>query len=335
MNILLTSVGRRGYLVDYFKNTFSGDRKIFTSNSEMTYTMTQSDGYLITPLIYEDNYIDSIIKFCKQENISIVLSLFDIDLLVIAKHEKAFADNDIMLILAPEKSVEICNDKWLTYEFLVELGINTPRTYLSVDSVLADIDAGRLTFPVILKPRWGMASMGIYIADDEDELKVFYKKSHKDIFNSYLKYESEITKESPIIIQEFLVGKEFGIDVVNDLQHQYVNCFVKQKVRMRAGETDLGLTVNNGRFETISKNLANSIKHKGILSVDCFDVDGDIYVTEMNCRISGHYPISHAVGFDFTRLLKAWLDKCEITHNLLQFEENVYVCKEISIKRLS
>lgn len=180
----------------------------------------------------------------------------------------------------------------------------------------------------------GMASMGIYIADDEDELKVFYKKSHKDIFNSYLKYESEITKESPIIIQEFLVGKEFGIDVVNDLQHQYVNCFVKQKVRMRAGETDLGLTVNNKPFEEISRVLAEKIGHKGILSVDCFDVNGDIYVTEMNCRISGHYPISHAVGFDFTKLLKVWLDNEKATSDLIEFEENVYVCKELSIKRL-
>lgn len=335
MNILLTSVGRRGYLVDYFKETFNGSRKIYTSNSELTYTMSLSDGYLITPLIYEGNYIDVIIDYCKKENISVVLSLFDIDLFVLAKNENVFKENGITLILAPEKSVEICNDKWLTYEFLKNNNIKTPKTYLDVDSVLEEISAGNLSYPVILKPRWGMASMGIYIADDESELRVLYNKSHKDVFNSYLKYESELTKESPILIQELLVGKEFGVDVVNDLDGNYVTCFVKEKVRMRAGETDLGLTVNNEPFEQISRILANNIGHKGILSVDCFDVDGDIYVTEMNCRISGHYPISHAVGFDFTQLLKAWLDGQSVSPDLLKFEENIYVCKELSIKRLN
>ncbi|WP_105902596.1 ATP-grasp domain-containing protein [Vibrio gangliei] len=335
MNILLTSVGRRGYLVDYFKETFKNERKIYTSNSELTYTMKQSDGYLITPLIYENDYVETIIDFCKKENISVVLSLFDIDLFVLAKNENIFQENNITLILAPEHSVEICNDKWLTYEFLKSKNIKTPKTYLDVDSVLNEISDGNLSFPVILKPRWGMASMGIYIADDENELRVFYNKSYKDIFNSYLKYESELTKESPILIQELLIGKEFGVDVVNDLNSNYVTCFAKEKVRMRAGETDLGLTVNNGPFESISKLLANSISHKGILSVDCFDVDGDIYVTEMNCRISGHYPISHAVGFDFTKLLKAWLDGESVSSNLLKFEENIYVCKELAIKRLN
>lgn len=335
MNILLTSVGRRGYLVDYFKETFKGERKIYTSNSELTYTMGQSDGYLITPLIYEDDYIDVIIDFCKKENISVVLSLFDIDLFVLAKNENVFKENNITLILAPEKSVEICNDKWLTYDFLKSQNIKTPKTYLDVDSVLLAISDGDLSYPVILKPRWGMASMGIYIADNENELKVFYDKSYKDVFNSYLKYESELTKESPILIQELLVGKEFGVDVVNDLDSHYVTCFAKEKVRMRAGETDLGLTVNNEPFVHISKLLADRISHKGILSVDCFDVDGDIYVTEMNCRISGHYPISHAVGFDFTKLLKAWLDDQPVSPDLLKFEENIYVCKELSIKRLN
>lgn len=335
MNILLTSVGRRGYLVDYFKETFDGERKIFTGNSELTYAMKQSDGYIITPLIYQDNYIDTIIDFCKKENISIVLSLFDIDLLVLAKNENKFIDNGIRLVLAPAKSIEICNDKWMTYKFLVENNIKTPKTYLDINKVQQAIDNGDLSYPVILKPRWGMASMGIYIADDADELRVLYNKSYKDIFNSYLRYESEMTEEFPILIQEVLIGKEYGVDVINDFNCNYITCLAKEKVRMRAGETDLGLTVKNKPFEEISKILANKISHKGILSVDFFSVDEDIYVTEMNCRISGHYPISHAVGFDFTKLIKSWLNNDDIDPEFLHFEENVYVCKELLIKRLN
>jgi carbamoyl-phosphate synthase large subunit len=334
MNILLTSVGRRGYLVDYFKETFKSERLVFAANSEFTYSMNQADGYLITPLIYENSYVDTIIQFCKSNNISVVLSLFDIDLYVLAKHERDFIENNIELILAPEKSIEVCNDKWKTFEFLSDLGVSTPDTYLNVTDALEAVGNGRLNFPVILKPRWGMASMGIYIADDEDELRVLYKKSCNDIFKSYLKYESEITKEQPVIIQELLVGKEYGIDVINDLDLNYFDSLAKEKVRMRAGETDLGLTVSNKPFDKIARVLAREINHKGILSVDAFIVNDKVFITEMNCRISGHYPISHAVGFDFTHLLKSWLNNTELDYKKVQFEEGIYVCKELSIKRL-
>lgn len=334
MNILLTSVGRRGYIVDYFKDTFKDERLIYTANSEITYTMKLSDGYLITPLIYSDNYIDSIINFCKEKNITTIISLFDIDLLVLAKSDWKFKNNGIDLILAPEKSIEICNDKWLTYGYLSELNIKTPKTYLSIESALSAIKNNELTYPLIIKPRWGMASLGIYIVDDENELRVLYKKSMKEVFNSYLKYESELTKDEPILIQELLVGKEYGVDVINDLDSEYVTCLAKEKVRMRAGETDLGLTVSNAAFLDVSRELAKGIEHKGILSVDCFIVGNDTYVTEMNCRISGHYPISHAVGFDFPRLLRCWLNHDVFEPEYLSFEENVYVCKELSIKRL-
>ncbi|NUZ10662.1 ATP-grasp domain-containing protein [Pseudoalteromonas sp. McH1-7] len=334
MNILLTSVGRRGYLVDYFKEAFLDGRLIFTANSELTYTMQLSDGFIITPLIYEDDYIDTIIRFCKKNNVSYVLSLFDIDLYVLSKNEKLFSENGITLILAPEMSVEICNDKWKTYEFLKKLNIATPKTYLNKEDALSDIEKGILKFPVIIKPRWGMASMGIYVVDNERELDVLYSKSCRDVFKSFLKYESSLTKDNPIIIQEFLVGNEYGIDLVNDLNANFFTCIAKQKVRMRAGETDLGLTVNNSPFLNIARLLSKSILHKGILSVDCFIVNDAVYVTEMNCRISGHYPIGHSAGFNFPELMKKWIDNIEIDVGDSHYETGVYVCKELLIKRL-
>ena len=334
MNILLTSVGRRGYLVDYFKEGFLKNRLIYTANSELTNTMKRSDGYLITPLIYEDSYIDTIITFCKKNDISIILSLFDIDLYILAKNEHLFLENGITLLLAPEKKVEVCNDKWETYHFLKSLDIATPKTYLNPSDALLAINSGELNFPLIIKPRWGMASMGIYIVDDEAELEVLYKKSCKDVFKSYLKYESALTEDAPIIIQELLIGDEYGVDVINDLNADYYTCLAKQKVRMRAGETDLGLTVESTPFEKIAKTLGENINHKGVLSVDCFLVNGEVFVTEMNCRISGHYPISHVAGFKFPELLRSWLDSVPVNKEDVAFETGVYVSKELQIKRL-
>ena len=37
------------------------------------------------------------------------------------------------------------------------------------------LQANIIEFPLILKPRWGMGSIGIYKADNLEELEVFYK----------------------------------------------------------------------------------------------------------------------------------------------------------------
>lgn len=39
MNILLTSAGRRTYLVEYFKKALGGQGKVYASNSIDTYTL--------------------------------------------------------------------------------------------------------------------------------------------------------------------------------------------------------------------------------------------------------------------------------------------------------
>ena len=95
MNILLTSAGRRSYIVSYFKSALKSNGKVFASNNKYTIALQQSDGYFISPAIYDPNYIDSLIDFCKKKDISVVLSLFDIDLLVLSKAEERFKQNGI------------------------------------------------------------------------------------------------------------------------------------------------------------------------------------------------------------------------------------------------
>lgn len=329
MNFLLTSVGRRGYLVKYFKDVVGKSGLIHVSNSEDTFVFKYADGHFISPLIYNENYISSILQYCSDNEVEVVISLFDIDLPVLAKHKQQFDEAGIKLILAPYDSVSICNDKWRTYELLSELGISTPYTSTSLTQTLADIRDGKIAYPLVIKPRWGMASIGVYFADDEDELRVLYKKCYKDILTTHLKFESEGNLEQAILIQQKVKGHEHGIDVLNDLNGQFVACFAKKKVRMRAGETDLGLTVSAEPFAQLSERLAARLQHQGILSVDCF-VDGEhLYVTELNCRISGHYPISHLAGFNFPAVLNAWLSNKRPEPAWLTMAEGIYVTKEL------
>ncbi len=329
MNILLTSVGRRIYIVEYFKAALKGIGEIHSSNSSYSTAMKISDGYFISPLIYEDDYIDSIITYCRAHEINAVISLFDIDLLVLAQNKKRFEEYNIKLILAPEESVLICNDKWKTFQFLRNLGIDTPKTYLSVENAIEALKRNEVQYPLIIKPRWGMASMGIYKVDDIDELYILYKKSKKEVFDSHLKYESSLTKDDSIIIQEFLSGNEYGLDVINDLHGNFVKTFAKWKITMRAGETDIGQTVESTQFSMLSHTLSKEIRQLGILSVDCIVHNNIPYVIEMNCRISGHYPLSHLAGVDYPGQVVSWLNGEGTIDSKLEFTVGLTITKDL------
>lgn len=329
MNILLTSVGRRGYLVDYFKDA-NTHGKVFVSNSSYTFPMKKADGYFISPLIYEDNYVDALINFCIENKIEALISLFDIDLMVLSKHQRRFNDNNITLILAPYESIEICNDKWKTFNFFKVNGFETPQSFIELDKAILALKNKEIRFPLILKPRWGMASLNVFQANNPLELEVFFNKINEDVFNSYLKYESSITKGANVIIQQKVEGQEYGIDILNDLSSEYVETFAKKKVVMRAGETDLGETVENDNFINITKTISKLIKHQGILSLDCFQTKDGIFLIEMNCRISGHYPVSHCAGVNVPKQIIDWLEGKETNINYLQLKKNVFVCKELN-----
>lgn len=88
MNILLTSAGRRTYMIQYFKKALKGLGLVHASNSVFTYTLSQADKYVITPQIYDDGYIEFLLAYCRKENVSAIISLFDIDLPILAKNKK-------------------------------------------------------------------------------------------------------------------------------------------------------------------------------------------------------------------------------------------------------
>ena len=329
MNILLTSAGRRSYIVDYFKRA-TGIDKVFASNSTYTIALKRADGYFVSPLIYDNNYIPSIINYCKVNHITAVISLFDIDLLVLAQNANSFKENGIELILAPVEFIKICNDKYLTYEFIVSLGLNTPLTYKNKGEVVMALKNKELSYPIIIKPRWGMASMGIYIVENDEELDFFTRKCEKIIKNSYLKYESSMTIDEPIIYQEIIKGKEYGIDVLNDLEGKYIKSFAKEKISLRSGETDLGLTAESEPFEDMARKISSESGHHGICSVDCFiDDNKEVYVIEMNCRISGHYPLAYLAGFNYPQLLSDWLNKKGTNRQLLKYKTGLYIVKDL------
>lgn len=335
MNILITSVGRRSYLVKYFKEVIGNCGEIHVSNnSEITPAFQYADKYVVTPLIYDKEYIPFLKMYCLNNKIDAIISLFDIDLPILSQNKKQFHDIGVKVIVSDENVINICNDKWKTYMFLCENNIMTPKTYLSYEDALEGINNKIIDYPVIIKPRWGMGSISIFEADNEEELRILYRKTKNKIMESYLKYESTSDLEKSIIIQEKIQGQEYGLDVVNDLNCKYVNTIIRKKYAMRSGETDCAEIVKNKKINLISERLSKKLGHIANLDVDVFVKDDEVYVLEMNARFGGGYPFSHIAGVNLPKAIVNWINDEEVDIRDLSAKIGIVAHKDINIIKL-
>lgn len=333
MNILLTSVGRRAYMVQYFKEALKGKGQVHVSNSDdISIAFQYADKCVVSPLIYDPQYIPFLIDYCKNNHIDMLLSFFDIDLPILSRHKEEFEAVGTKLVVSNLPFVEICNDKWKTCLFLQENDIPAPKTFLKLLEVLKALDSGVVSYPVILKPRFGCGSIALSIAEDESSLVQMYRKISKEVMNSYLKYESA-AEEEKVIFQEYMRGQEYGVDVINDLNGKFRNAIVKKKIAMRSGETDIAETVSNSEIFVTAQKIASASRHIGNLDMDIFLMDNKPYVLEMNARFGGGYPFSHVAGCNLPEALVAWCEGRDIDDSLLQAAPGILSYKEITITR--
>ena len=333
MNILLTSVGRRAYIVKYFKEILKDCGKIHAGNSDdKTVAFHYADHHVITPLIYDEKYIPFLLEYCKNNSIDALISLFDIDLYILAKNKEEFEKIGTKVVVSDPKFIEICNDKVKTYRFLEKHGFKTPKTYTDIEEVKREIHSGNLFYPLVVKPRFGCGSIAVSIAENESDLDYLYKKTTREVERSYLKYESANTTEKAVI-QECISGQEYGADIINDLHGNNRSIVVRKKIAMRSGETDIATLVDNTVIKNELKKLGELTRHIANLDCDIFLTDNKPYILEMNARFGGGYPFSHMGGCNLPLAIVEWLKGNDVSDDVLNAESGITGYKELYITK--
>ncbi|WP_456269774.1 ATP-grasp domain-containing protein [Kushneria sp. AK178] len=308
MNVLLSCVGRRGYLVDYFREALAGQGRVIAANSDpMTDGMWRADRAYEVPPVNNADYIEALLDIAEKESVELVVSLFDIDLPFLSAARERFAERGIRVAVSNEAVVDIANDKWRTQVFLQEHGFEGPRTWASLSSALAAVEAGDARWPLFVKPRWGMGSIGVQTARDAQELRFFYEHTRRAVARSYLTMMEDSVLEKDgrgdVLIQEGVSGQEYGLDIFNDFERHHVITTVKRKVRMRSGETDVAEVVDMPALMRLGERLGRQLGHVGNLDVDVMVSGERLAVIEFNARFGGGYPFSHLAGANYPEML--------------------------------
>lgn len=282
MNVLMTAGSRRVPLVRGFQSALralNGGRVVVTDIDASSPTVHVADGAYRAPISSDPGYVDALLAICAAEHIGLVVPTIDDELEILAHARRRFEAAGVVLACSPAETAALCNDKYETCRHLRSHGVAAAQSWLPAE---IPCDAAELLF---IKPRVGRGSVGAHQIRNRRELEFF------------LEYIN-----TPVV-QEFLQGPEYTIDMMCDWQGTPISIVPRERTLIRAGVSDRGRTVKSPQLEALALQVAAAITFGGPVNIQCRMRGEAPVVFEINPRFSGGIPLTIAAGANFPAML--------------------------------
>lgn len=308
MNLLITSIGKRVQLIKYLKKSCT---IVGVDAGELAPAVSFVDKFYKIPKCSEEGYIETLLSICKNEKIKFLIPLHEFEFNILCLNREKFKEVGTTLLLSHRNIIDICQDKLKTYEFFVQNNINTPKSYSrnEIKNMLASNE--EIHFPLIVKPINGMGSADVFKINNNKELEFFI----------------EYIKEP--IIQEFIEGIEYTIDVLCDLKGHTISIVPRERLEVRSGEVSKSRTVKDKEIIKETYRLMECLaKYRkdvtviGPYTIQCkITSQNEIKFIEINPRFGGGVPLTFEAGVDYGKNFNIMAEGKEMNPTIGQFEE--------------
>ncbi|WP_347451177.1 ATP-grasp domain-containing protein [Acetoanaerobium noterae] len=301
MKIMLTSAGKRVQLIKHLRldNIIVG-----VDCSEMVAGKFFLDIFYKVPSFESSDYIKRIIEIIKIEKIDMLIPLHEGEFEILCNYRKEILDSGAILLLSDDKVLQVFEDKLKSYEFFVQHDISTPKTYCSKTLVNNQIE-----YPVIIKPKKGMGSKGVAKITTKEELDFFIKHQEDSI------------------IQEFISGTEYTIDVLCDLEGDIITVVPRERLEIRDGEVSKSKTIKHPKIIKAVIEMAQKINEtlgamRGPMTFQCIvENSEDIKFIEVNPRFGGGVPLTFEAGINYSLILNMIKNNELVPEHMREFDE--------------
>ena len=301
--MLFTCAGQRVDIVDAFNR--AGATTIATDANALAPALYRAAHRALVPRIDDDDYVPALRRLVDEHDVRLVVPLTDLDQVTLAERRDELG----ALVLLPEPEiVERLGDKYLAHLLFDERGIASPPTWLPNN---VPDDAG---FPLLVKARQGFGSRHIYRAEDRAQLGFFL---------GYTPVDS--------IVQSCLGGEEFSIDVFCDLDGRCLNAIPRTMIESKGGESIKGMTIHDDSLIAVGRDVSEKLRLVGPANIQCFrEADGVHYVTDINPRFGGGFPLPLAAGGRYPELALALANGERPEPRLGDFREGIVMTRFFS-----
>jgi carbamoyl-phosphate synthase large subunit len=282
--VLISSAGRRVELLRSFRHAlghFGGGRVLATDCSWYAGAFHDADeGYLV-PRCSDDSFVPRMLELCEQQQVDLLVPTIDPELPLYARARDEFRRVGTTVAVSDPAVVQIAADKQATHDWLVGNGLPTVEQ-AEPGEVLAEPCAWG--FPLMVKPRFGSASVGVMTVASPDELHRLVAASDREL-----------------LVQSLATGQEHTVDVLV-LGGQVVTTVPRRRIEVRSGEVAKAVTTRSPELMELAEKLASALPGAyGPLNVQIFADParpGRLAVIEINARFGGGFPLSWTAGAD-------------------------------------
>lgn len=307
-NLLFCSVGRRGRLLRNVKETVGKTGLIVGTDNQSTAPALQfCYRQYVVPRINDPEYVDIILKICKENNVKAITTLIDPEIEILANNAERFKAIGVTPLCPAPKSAIYCFNKYELYKYLVEKGIRTPLTFHDWDEFKSALAEGRISFPVFMKPVCGSGSVGAHKVHTIEQAEADWNSGEHDY-----------------IIQELMTGGDCDADVyVDTISHKAVAAFSKRKIETRIGGASKTCSFKDPKLFKFIREICDAFEFNGPLDMDFFMKDGEYYLSEINPRFGGAYLHAYGAGVDFIQLIVNNINGIENRVNIGNYDDDV------------
>lgn len=279
IRILFTSIGRRVELVQCFRTAEEqiGQSTIIIGAdiSDTAPALFFCDKTFKVCRIADEKYIPMLLEICEREKVDLLIPTIDTDLLILAKNKENFAAIGTRVLISAVDKIALCRDKRYTADFFLKCGLKTPCP-------ADDIQNYQGGYPCFIKPKDGSSSINAYRVNTFEELTAYAKR-----IEDY-------------IIQPFIEGREYTIDILCDFEGRCVYVTPRERLAVRSGEVLKTCIVQDAVMIGESMNIIEKFKPCGPITVQLIREEStktDYYI-EINPRFGGGAPLSMKAGAD-------------------------------------
>jgi len=277
---MFTCAGRRVALMEAFRRSLAelnlSGRLIAADATHASPAYHKADVGLTVPPADRSEYVPALLEAVRRHNVALLVPVTDLDLCCLAGRRDEFAAAGCTAMIASEPTIKLCRDKARMGALLAGAGLQGIRT-----CTLSEFRRQPF-YPCFIKPIGGSAGIGAGVIRGERELA-----AHVAMF------------DQEMLVQEYVGGQEFTIDVYRTKAGE-VRCVVpRQRLAVRSGEVEKGVTVKDEMLIRDTLKLAGVLGDLwGVFCCQCrrLDEKSPPRFFEVNPRFGGGSPLSIAAG---------------------------------------
>ena len=212
---------------------------------------------------------------------------------------KALMEMGVKILGTSAEDVDAAEDRELFDNILNETGI--PRasggTVFTADEAVEV--AGRLGYPVLVRPSYVLGGAGMRIAISDSDIREYIGIINRNV------------QEHPILVDKYLMGEELEVDAVCDGEDILIPGIMQhiERAGIHSGDSISVYPSQNisaeliERIEDYTRKLAKSLHVIGLVNIQFIIYDNEVYVIEVNPRSSRTVPyISKVTGIPIVEL---------------------------------